>query len=515
MDDLVRHARLILRGMWLHRRLAVAVAWVVGVLVGGFIFMMPDKYEASSRIFVDTDSVLGPLLQGLAIQPNTEQQVAVLSRTLISRPNVEKLVRMADLDLNVTQKSDRDDLVDSLMKKLSIKSTGRDNLFTLSYMDANPAKATKVVQSLTTIFVESGLGDKRQDADSAKRFLDDQIKSYEQKLGEAEQRLKEFKLKNIDMALGQNDGGVIGQISDLSSKLSQARLQLREAENSRDAIRKQILGEGKAGTDGALVSVPEVDARIDAVKRNLDTLLQKYTDQHPDVVGARRLIKDLEDQKRQEVAALRKAAEGNPGAAFNGSPLYQQLKISMAEAEANVATLRTRVGEYEARYNRYKDDMRLRPEIEAEYSQLNRDYDIHKKNYESLVARRESATISGDVDSAGAGAIFKVIDPPRASNTPAAPNRLLLLPGAFLVSVLAGCAVAFVAYQVRPTFSDARIMRDVLGLPVLGTVTLIVSPEMKAAARKSLLRVGAALGGLVGFYALGMVVLTIMAPRAG
>ena len=76
IGDLLRIARLILRGMWLRRWLGVIVAWVVGVALAGAVFLTPDKYEASARIFVDTDSVLKPLLAGLVVQANTEQQSA-------------------------------------------------------------------------------------------------------------------------------------------------------------------------------------------------------------------------------------------------------------------------------------------------------------------------------------------------------------------------------------------------------------------------------------------------------
>src|SRR5262245_57033512 len=282
MDDLLRHAKLVLRSMWLHRRLGVAAAWVVGIAAAVMIMLIPDKYEASARIYVDTESVLRPLLSGIAVQPNTEQQINVLSRTLISRPNVEKLVRMADLDLNIKSKTGKEDLVDELMKTLVIKSTSRDNLYTLSFRDPNPERATKIVQSLTTIFVESSLGDKRQDSDSAKKFIDEQIKAYEKKLQDAESRLKDFKLKNIEIATNDNNDGYVGRISDISTKLAQAKLELREAENSRDAIKRQIIGEDPTlmpdAGGGALASIPELDSRIDNMKKQLDMLLQRYTD---------------------------------------------------------------------------------------------------------------------------------------------------------------------------------------------------------------------------------------------
>jgi polysaccharide chain length determinant protein (PEP-CTERM system associated) len=199
MEDILRQVLVILRATWKHRRLGMLVAWVVGAIAAGVILRIPDRYEASARIFVDTQSILKPLMSGLAVQPNIEQQVMMLSRTLISRPNVEKLVRMADLDLNIKGKAEQDALVDGLMKTLSIQSVGRDNLYSLSYRDTDPGKAQRVVQALVSIFVESSLGDKRQDSDSARKFIEEQIRNYEKKLQDAEGRLKDFKLRNIEL----------------------------------------------------------------------------------------------------------------------------------------------------------------------------------------------------------------------------------------------------------------------------------------------------------------------------
>ena len=102
--------------------------------------------------------------------------------------------------------------------------------------------------------------------------------------------------------------------------MKQARLELREAEQARDAARQQLGGEKSASHErwprqsllqepAISVATPEIDARIEAQKRNLDALLQRFTEQHPDIVSARRLIKDLEEQKRKEVAGA--AARGH------------------------------------------------------------------------------------------------------------------------------------------------------------------------------------------------------------
>jgi len=517
MDEILRQATTILRGMWKHRWLGLVVAWVVAALSIVVVFRIPDRYEASARIFVDTQSILKPLMSGLAIEPNLDQQIMILSRTLISRPNVEKLIRMADLDLNIKTKAGQEELIDDLMKSLTIKSTSRDNLYTLAYSDPEPERAKRVVQSLVSIFVESSLGDKRKDTDTAKKFIDDQILVYQKKLEEAENRLKEFKLKHISAQTSEGKD-YFGRLGEVSALLDRSRLELREAENSRDALKRQIIGEepnllpdAPELTSG--VSVPEIDGRIDVLKRNLDGLLQRYTDRHPDVAGTRRMIQELEEQKRAEIAARKKVAVSSPASVANTNPVYQQLKVSLAENEATVASLRVRVAEYQSRYDQLKDSMKMIPQIEAELAQLNRDYDINKKNYEGLVARRESATISGEMDASAAGVDFRLIDPPRVSPKPVYPNRLLLLPLTLVLALGAGFFAPFAASQIRPVFFDARALRDVTGLPLLGIVSRKVTEADIAKEKKRLRQFVAGVVLFVCAYGVGIALLALFSTR--
>jgi polysaccharide chain length determinant protein (PEP-CTERM system associated) len=173
MDELIRQVVTHARGMWRRRWAGLGVAWLVAVVGAGVLFKMPDKYEASARVYVDTQSILKPLMSGLAVQPNVDQQVGILSRTLISRPNIEKLIRMADLDLQIESPKQREQLIDDLIKTVQIRSSGRENLYTIAYRDTNRNEAKRVVQSLLSIFVESSLGDQRKGSDAARRFIED------------------------------------------------------------------------------------------------------------------------------------------------------------------------------------------------------------------------------------------------------------------------------------------------------------------------------------------------------
>jgi polysaccharide chain length determinant protein (PEP-CTERM system associated) len=525
MQEIVRQVLTAARAMWKFRWLALAAAWTVAIVGVVVVWRMPDRYEASARIYVDTDSILKPLMAGLAIQPNVEQQVGMLSRTLISRPNLEKLVRMADLDLKSQSKAEQDALIDRLQKDIAIRTAGGVNLYSMSFRDTEPERAKRVVQAMVSIFVESGLGASRKDADSAKAFLTEQIKTFEAKLEEAEARLKEFRLRNIDRQ-GADGKDATTRLGETSSQLETARLQLREAERARDAAKRQLAeargqapssalpdllkGAGSGGP-AASIATPEIDARIDAQQRNLDGLLQRYTDQHPDVVGARRLIAELEAQKKKEVEELRRraaaAAAVAPVPATNENLVVQELNRMLATAEVQVAAMQARVEEFSERLAQVRTQLKTAPQLEAEAAQLNRDYAVTKKNYEDLVARRQAAVMSGELEVASGVAEFRLIDPPRVVPKPVAPNRLMLFPLVLVGALGAGLAVAFAASQLRPTFNDGEELRLKTGLPLLGVVSAVISDAERRRARGSLLRFATASGGLVGLFAVGMVAL--------
>lgn len=277
------------------------------------------------------------------------------------------------------------------------------------------------------------------------------------------------------------------------------------------ALRRQIAGEDPALGGPA----PEIDSRIDALRRNLDGLLQKYTDRHPDVVGARRILAELEEQKRKQEAARAAGAAGAAVTSDNANPVYQELKVALARADANVASLKIRAAEYEARYRQLTESARMVPEIQAEFARLNRDYEINKKNFETLVARRESAEISGKLQDTTVSGDFRLVDPPRVSGSPVSPNRLMLLPLVLLAAMGCGAAACFVASRIWPVIFDSRTLRELTGLPVVGTVSLrAAEPALKLAHRRGV-QFFAAFGGLIGLYGAALALFVLTSARPG
>lgn len=114
MGDLRGQVLAILRSIWRRRWYIVAISWTLCLVGWGVVMILPDRYESKTRIYVDTQTMLAPLLRGIAVASNLDQQVAFMQRTLLSRPNMSQVVRMADLDLSVTNERDMEALLDGL-----------------------------------------------------------------------------------------------------------------------------------------------------------------------------------------------------------------------------------------------------------------------------------------------------------------------------------------------------------------------------------------------------------------
>jgi len=485
------------KGVWRYRWIMMLVAWLVSIVGWGVVYQLPDKYKSSARVHVDTQSMLQPLLRGLTISTNTGQRVKVVTRTLLRRPNLEKLARMTDLDLVALTPEDMEQLLDGLGSDISISSTREQDLYTISYSNSDRDLAKRVVQSLLTIFVESTLGESREETDNAQAFVEQQIKVYETKLEQAEMRLAEFKRTHVGMMPGSSQD-YYGQLQTAKSELQQAVLGLSEAEKQREQMELQMEDDEDSYLMYSELQPGEgsvLDLRIQGLVERMDELLLRYTEKHPDVIEIARLISDLEE-KRDEERLLMDEMDVGPA----GNPLYQQQKMQLSQADATVASLQTRVEEYKRRVSELQAMVDNVPTIEAELKQLDRDYGIHQQNYKALLSRRESANIAEQAEISGDQLRFRVVDPPRVPLHPSSPDRPLLMTGVLLGSIVIGAALALFMFMLRPTFDSSRKVMEVLGRPVLGGVSMIYNHEWSSKHRNALIAYSLAGVGLLVLY---------------
>lgn len=462
-------------GVWRFRWLALVAAWLIAIVGWLFVYQMSESYVATARVYVDSNNLLRPLLKGLTVQPDTNQRIAMMSRTLLSRPNLEKVVRMTDLDLEIESDLEKEKLLEHLQEAISLEGErGNESLYSIAVTDQNRDMARKITQALLTVFIESSLSEKREDNTGAQGFLKEQIADYEIRLEAAESRLAAFKQRHVGSLPG-SEGDFYQRLDQARQDLSTAQLELQETQNRRRELQRQIKGEKPVySASGEALNSP-LDERIRALNARVDELLTRFTEFHPEVRHALGLIEELEAQQQEE-AVLAMASEKTP-VGLAASPVYQGMRAMLAEAEAREAELQVRVREYERRKQELTERVNNIPVIEAELKQLNRDYEVVAAQHQELLERRESANLSQDLERNASDVTFRVVDPPFVPIKPSEPNKLLLNSLVLVLALGAGGALALSASMVKPVVVDQQSLIKLTGLPLLGAVELISTAQ--------------------------------------
>lgn len=468
------------RGMWRFRWYALAMAWLIAVVGWTISLQIPDEYEASARVHVDTESMLQPLMRGLVVQQNVERQVELMTRTLLARPNLEEIARETDLDLQAESPQEMDRIIDDLDRRLSLSGTGRDNLYRIRYRGDDPELSRDVVQAAVDLLIEEAMGRAREDSSSATRFLDRKIEEYEARMEAAEQRRIEFRREHA-AELGAGGGDYYQNLQQRMAELEASRNKLAQARSRERELESQLEGEQPVfgimseSAIASQVETPELDRRINEVQDQLDELLAQYTDEHPRVGRLRSRLERLEQEREQERQRLAEqqsesAGQANAGQSLDQNPVHQEIRGSLARTRAEIASAQTQVNQHERKIEELRERVDEIPEIESRFQELTRKYESAKRNYDELVDRRETAEISGEVDRSEDQVEFRVVEPPRVPSKPVAPNRPLLITASLGAAGAGYGAVALVLALMLPTFYTRNSLQNAVQLPVLGAI---------------------------------------------
>ncbi len=344
MNQLISRFFEIVRGAWRFRWRGLLVTWIVAALGWTMVWLLRDSYEATARVYVDRDTVLRPLLEGLAVGTDVTSDIKLISAVLLSKPNLTRVAQETDLHLRARTPEEFEALLTGLTKQIRLSSEPMSDTYTIIYADYDRQIAYTVVQTLLDAFVEDTLGVKREDNTTAQEFLQQQIAEYEVRLRAAEDRLAEFKRKNVGLMPGEQ-GDYYTRMQAGLDQLEALRARQRQVLERRNELARQLEGEeptfGLVASGAAGPTTP-YDAQIAELEAKLEALRVRYTDKHPEVVAVLEAIERLrEDKKASGFSEGSLLASGNPQqraiAALDVNPVYQNLKIALAQTDAELA----------------------------------------------------------------------------------------------------------------------------------------------------------------------------------
>jgi polysaccharide chain length determinant protein (PEP-CTERM system associated) len=499
---------------WRFRWLAVGVASALALLGWLVVFSLTDRYEADASVFVDTRTSLQPALKGLTNEQDVDAELNFVRQGLLAGPSLLRIARQAGvLPSYAIDPRLQEQLLDAMRLRIDISAhsaSGREeerntagSIYRIVYQDRNRERSLRVVSIMMDTFVNETLGGKREGSQNAQQFLEDQLRDYEKRLRAAEDRLAAFKSRHIGL-MPSEQGGYFAQLQKEADQAANVRTKLAEAQSRRATLMRQLRGDvaiaASAGTSptGGATGAKSGDtlSRIEDAQTRLDELLLKYTDQHPDVIAARQTLADLKKRRETEISGLR---EGNPETAAasraSSNPVYQSVQLALNQVDVDIADLNTELAQHESKITELKRFLDTAPQVEAEYAQLNRDYDVNKAQYTALLGNLQKARLGERAGDAGS-IRFDIVQPPNASLLPVWPPRPGFLAAALLAALAVGGGLAYGLNKLHPVVLSSGTLSQ-LGAPVLGLVSGAFPARAKLAQRRDTLRLSLAGGCLL------------------
>lgn len=457
-----------LRAAWRRRWIGVGIAWAGCILGWAGVYTIPNQFESRARVFVDTGAVLSPLLHGIAADSGTETQLELLRRTLLSRPNIRKLISKTGLDLTTDGVGSRQLLIERLQKQIHVVSQ-TNNLFTIAYRNPNPETAYRVVQTLMTIFIENATGTNRSGMDNARRFLQNQITSYEQQLRTVEDRRAAFRARYADIL--PESGSNLPALDAGKQQVEALAGQLQDADSARDLLRKEL-----ASTPAMLplsaINQQQTQTRLQKAEEQLHLLLLRDTPQHPAVIAQEKLIAALKSGALGIGQTAVKKGSAAQGGALAPNPVYDRLKLRLVDADTKIMMLKRQHDMAVRNLHHLQKVLKEQPGLLVEYRNLDRNYGVLRQLYEGLLGRLQALNVAQAADTQADKVKIVVVDPPQISHVPVAPNRHLLISLVLVLAFGAGVGTPILLAQFDNSFSSADELRQV-GLPVLGSISLV------------------------------------------
>jgi polysaccharide chain length determinant protein (PEP-CTERM system associated) len=524
----------LLQGAARYRWHAVATAWLICVAGWVVLMSLPSKFEARARVFVDTSTALSPMMQGLAIQQDITAQLNLMQEALEGDAQLDRVIDSTSLAAKATDDRARGELKKRLRDDIVVSvdlanSRGPGGLvYLLRYWDTDRGRGLDVVQMLLDSLVKGTLGGSIESSEAAQQFVVERIHEYEQRLTEAEKRLADFKKKNIGIMPGA-EGDYFTRLQNEIDAARKTRELLSVALSKRDELSRQLKDGNILASAASAGPVPTITlpsgqrtsggdtlSQLADAQAKLDALLRTYTERHPDVGTLRQQIEELKLRRARELAALRLGDdEAVLSSGVTANPVYQSVRLALNEAEVDVASLRRELAGHEAKVAELRQRVNSMPEVEAELSRLNRDYDMTKVQYLGLVERLEKAKLGQTAERSDSGVRFDILDAPQASYRPVSPPRPMLVAAIFVASIAGGVGLAILLHLLRPVFNHLRELERETGLPVLGAVSLMGLEEYCERARRSYLCVAGATAALfLAFVAVLLLSLGVGNPFA-
>ena len=474
----------------LRRRMWYIIIPFVLVMVGASIYAIiaPREYKASTLVLVSPQSVPEDLVHA-TVTSRVEERLQSIAQEVMSRTRLETIMTEFRLYEKERKHLSKEEVVELMRKNIKIElPTKRDEKgsFAISFISNDPNTATAVANRLSSLFIEENLKIREKQASGTTEFLTNELTAAKAKLDQMETSVTQYKRRFMGGLPEQRDTNlkILDQMQNQNQRISES---LRAAEDRKLFIQKQLTdmempasipvaaGSGKDSQYSIKPSLTQKDSssavaadtggtygnKKDKLKRELEDLRTKYTDNHPDVIAMKKKLADLEKNKDTYDNDIKK------------DPRYKELKNQLTITSLEIKRLHDESASVSAQINKYMGRIEQTPAREQDMASLLREYESTKVAYENLLKKSQGAQQAENLEKRQKGEQFKIIDPARVPEEPFSPDVPKILLISLFAGLAGGMALAFIREQMDRSFHDAADVELSLGIKVLATIPKI------------------------------------------
>jgi polysaccharide biosynthesis transport protein len=317
-------------------------------------------------------------------------------------------------------------------------------LIEIEYTHGDPVLAAKVVNAIGDAYVLQNLEQKIQTNASAGDFLQKRVADLQSEIRLGEERLINYSKDNQIVSLDAGQNTVVQRFGDLNMKLGEAENNRISAQTAYQAALQNQMRAATAETRDP--QVVGLESKLAELRQRLAQLKTEYTDEWYEVVQTKKQIEGTENQ----LSSLRKRAS--------------DIQIAGLEERLNEAVARER--ELRGNFDKQRADVMKQNEASINYRIIQQEINTNKTLLDGLLQRSRE----NDVILNGMPNNVLVAERAAVPNAAAGPERMRNVMLAFIVSLLAGCGLAFLLDWLNDSVHNSDDIETALGLPLLAAI---------------------------------------------
>lgn len=467
---------ILVRRKWLLIIPAVTIAAII-FIIG---LTLPKTYRSETLILVDPQKVPSDYVKP-TVSSDVTDRLQTISQEILSRTRLEKIIDQFGLYKDQRQALTDEDIVDLMRKQITVEIVTDPRAdsrkpaagFRISYTGRDPKLVQQVTRQIASLFIEENLKSREQQAQGTNDFIEAELEKARVNLQEQEDKIRGFKAQYMG-SLPEQEAANLQMVGQLQTLLQANNDALARADQQRVYLQSLI---DASKQNKPVTPTNELETELQRKRAELDAAEQAYTPSHPDVV---RLHASVDALEKEVATAKREAAE-------NKSPdeALSQLSATNEEIKRRSRTQR----DLEQRIHTIQARVAALPSVESKFADLNRDYEISKAHYQSLLEKKNSSAMAAEMEARAKGEQFRILDPASLPEKPFKPdlaqfNLLGCSAGLFLGLLLVGI------FEYRdPTIHHKRDAEFYLSMPVFAVMPVLhggssITPNRAASVMK-------------------------------